>query len=145
MGLFTHLTRSALFLDALQEECLAPLAITFADYSVLRVLEYEGPKAALTPTRLADILVRTTGGMTKTIDRLERRGVVSRGPDPTDRRGVLVRLTPRGRRLCQRASDAYAVGRQRILAGLDDDEIERIDTALRHLVAVFEQDRRDRT
>ena len=32
--------------------------------------------------------------MTNRVDRLERRGLVGRSPDPNDRRGVIVRLTP---------------------------------------------------
>lgn len=34
--------------------------------------------------------------MTNRIDRLAKKGLVERLPDPNDRRGVLVRLTPRG-------------------------------------------------
>ncbi len=140
MALFTHLARTSLFLDALQDESLAPLGISFGDYAVLRVLEHEGPRAAVSPTRLADVVVRTTGGMTKTIDRLERLGFVTRTPDPFDRRGVLVRLTAKGRRVCHKASDAYTVVRRRLLANLDTTEIHTIDAALRRLLDVFETD-----
>lgn len=140
MALFTHLARTSLFLDALQEECLGPLGISFADYGVLRVLELEGPRGALAPSRLAEVLVRTTGGMTKTVDRLERLGLVGRRPDPHDRRGVLVRLTAKGRRLCERASAAYLAARRRVLSRLDQDEITEIDAALRRLLEVFEAD-----
>ena len=140
MALFTHLARAGLFLAALQDVCLAPLGISFGDYAVLRVLEHEGPRGALSPTRLAEVVVRTTGGMTKTVDRLERQGLVRRSPDPGDRRGVLVALTPAGRRLCRTASASYTRGRQRLLGSLDDDEAVAIDAALRRLVAVFESD-----
>lgn len=141
MALFTHLARTSLFLDALQDECLGPLGISFGDYGVLRVLELEGPGGALAPSRLAEVLVRTTGGMTKTVDRLERAGHVARRPDPADRRGVLVRLTPKGRRLCAKASAAYTEARRRVLANLDGAEVGAIDHALRRLLEVFEADR----
>ncbi|MEO5743284.1 MAG: MarR family transcriptional regulator, partial [Terracoccus sp.] len=39
----------------------------------------------------------TSGTMTNRVDRLERRGLVMRRPDPGDRRGVLVRLSAAGR------------------------------------------------
>lgn len=138
--IFTHLARTSLFLDALQDECLGPLGISFADYGVLRVLELEGPRGALAPGRLAETLVRTSGGMTKTVDRLERLGFVRRSPDPRDRRGVLVRLTAKGRRLCAQASERYATARRRVLAQLDDDEIARMDASLVRLLAVLEAD-----
>ena len=84
--LFTRLARASLLLESLQQECLEPLGLTFVEYTVLRVLD----PAPMSPTKLADAVIRTTGGTTKLLDRLERRGLVRRLPDPSDRRGVLV-------------------------------------------------------
>jgi DNA-binding MarR family transcriptional regulator len=140
-GLFTHLARTSLFLDALQEECLAPFGIAFGDYAVLRLLQDPPGGRPLSPSRLADLVVLTTGGMTKVIDRLERLALVRRLPDPNDGRGVLVALTPKGRRTCDKASAAYVAGRERVLARLDQDEIATIDDALARLLAAFEADR----
>ena len=39
----------------------------------------------------------TSGTMTNRVDRLAARGLVERSPDPADRRGVIVRLTPDGK------------------------------------------------
>jgi DNA-binding MarR family transcriptional regulator len=105
--------------------------------SVLRVLN-GGP---LSLSRLAEAAVRTTGGMTKIVDRLERRKLVQRTPDPTDRRGVLVALTDDGREFSAKASDAYGVGRDRILKHLTKEERETIERVLDRLVAAFEKDR----
>lgn len=138
--LFTHLARTALFLDALQHECLEPHGLRFSEYSVLRVLRYAGPSSELTPTRLADLTLITTGGMTKIVDRLERSGLVGRRADPDDRRGVLVSLTDSGRALADAASDDYAAGRQRIVDRLGAEEAAAIDDALGRLLTVFEAD-----
>ena len=140
LALFTTLARTALFLDALQDECLAPFGLSFGDYAVLRLLEDPPEGMALSPTRLAEMVVRTTGGMTKSLDRLERQGLVRRRPDPADGRGVLVGLTPKGRRVAEDASAAYVVGRQRVLDHLDAGEAEEIDLALRRLLVVFEHE-----
>lgn len=140
-GLFTHLARTSLFLDALQEECLAPFGIAFGDFAALRLLQDAPDGRPLSPTRLAELVVLTTGGMTKVIDRLERLGMVRRMRDPNDGRGVLVMLTPKGRRTCDRASAAYVAGRERVLARLEPDEIATIDDALAKLLAAFEADR----
>jgi DNA-binding MarR family transcriptional regulator len=140
LALFTHLARTSLFLDALQEECLEPYGISFGDYSVLRVLRFAGPPHRLSPKNLADAVVRTTGGMTKIIDRLQRAGLVERFPDPDDRRALLVGLTRKGIRVSDKASDAYKAGRERILRQLTREEIDDIDRGLRRLLAVFEQD-----
>jgi DNA-binding MarR family transcriptional regulator len=142
-GLFTHLARTGLFLEALQEECLAPFDIGFGDYAVLRLLQEAPDGQPLSPTRLAELVVRTTGGMTKVIDRLERLGLARRMPAPHDGRGVLVALTVKGRRTCDEASAAYIAGRERVLARLDADEIATIDASLARLLTVFEDDRGD--
>jgi len=46
----------------------------------------------------------SSGGMTNRLDRLEHAGWIARDDDPTDRRGVLVTLTAKGRRLIDAAT-----------------------------------------
>jgi DNA-binding MarR family transcriptional regulator len=48
----------------------------------------------MTAGRLARALGVTSGATTRVIDSLVASGHVARGPDPTDRRRVLVQLTP---------------------------------------------------
>jgi DNA-binding MarR family transcriptional regulator len=138
-ALFTHLARTSLFLEALQDECLSPFGISFGDYAVLRLLQESNE--SMPPSRLAELVLRTTGGMTKIVDRLERLGHVRRTPDPDDGRGVLVSLTPKGRRTCDKSSAAYTAGRTRVLAHLGTDDVVTIDRALARLLDAFEQDR----
>lgn len=139
LELFTHLARTSLLLANLQEACLEPFGLRFGDYTVLRVLQANAP-VRLAPRRLADEVLCTTGGMTKMLDRLERRGLVARRPDPADKRGLLIELTAKGDRVSARASDAYRAERERLLAQLDRREIGVIDQGLRRLLAVFEHD-----
>jgi DNA-binding MarR family transcriptional regulator len=137
--LFWRLARASFLLESLQEECLEPLRLTFVEYTVLRVL-IEEPKS---PSRLAEYVVCTTGGMTKIVDRLQRRGLVHRVPDPDDRRSVLVELTVEGRELGEKASDAYSVGRDRIIERLRAADRRQMESGLDLLIAAFEDDRRD--
>ena len=58
-----------------------------------------GPPHRLSPTRLGRGLMLSSAGVTSRIDRLERRRLVHRLPDPDDRRGVIVELTEEGARL----------------------------------------------
>jgi DNA-binding MarR family transcriptional regulator len=144
LALFTHLARTALFLERLQTECLAPHGLSFTDYAVLRVLQAEPAPHRLSPSRLADAVLCTSGGMTKIVDRLARAGLVVRETDPTDRRGVLVGLTRAGARTGTAASATYAEGRARVLARLGASEAKAIDRNLRRLLETFEADRKDR-
>src|SRR6516165_9076021 len=52
----------------------------------------------------AATLMLTTSGTTKRLDRLEAAGHVTREPDPSDRRGVLIALTAQNRRLIDKAA-----------------------------------------
>jgi DNA-binding MarR family transcriptional regulator len=71
----------------------------------------------------------STGAMTNRLDKLERSGLIRRGPDPNDRRGVLLELTPTGQ---ARMEDYINIGAQRereLLDGLtlsDKQELNRL-------------------
>jgi len=140
MGLFTRLARVGLLVDAFQHRCLDPFGLKFVDFSVLRVLHLAGPPYQMSPTELADVVLRSSGGMTQILDRLEQAGLVERGSDASDRRKVVVRLTDDGVDTARRASAAYARERRRILRALPPDEVEPVDTAVRRLLEVFTDD-----
>jgi len=76
--------------------------------------------------------------MTNRVDRLEARGLVRRLPDPSDRRGVLVRLTTAGLTTVDGALEGL-LGRERaLLAGLEPEQQHRLAGLLRTLVLPFE-------
>lgn len=54
------------------------------------------PDKGENPTSLADKLDLESSSMTGLLDRLEKRGLIVRKPDPHDRRGILIFLTPEG-------------------------------------------------
>ena len=145
VGLFTRLTRVGLLVDAFQHRCLDEFGLLFIDHSVLRVLELIGEPYQMSPSELADILLRSSGGMTQILDRLERAGLVARTPDPADRRKVMVALTPKGLAHRRRRQLVYKRERERLLADLSDDEVERLDAALGRLLDVLSEDARART
>ncbi|OKI02571.1 transcriptional regulator [Streptomyces sp. CB02923] len=60
----------------------------------LRCLELLLPAERATPGELGSRLGLTTGSVTAMIDRLEKRGHLTRTPHPTDRRSTLVQVTP---------------------------------------------------
>ena len=75
----------------------------------------------------------TSSGTTKRLDRLEAAGHITREPDPSDRRGVLITLTPRGRRLVDKASVTHMANEERILSGLTAAERRQLAGLLRKL------------
>jgi DNA-binding MarR family transcriptional regulator len=131
---FSRLARVGLLLDAFQERCFDRFGLRFIDYSVLRVLELEGPPYELSPTRLSELVVRSSGGMTQILDRLERAGLVTRRPDRSDRRKVTARLTAAGLRLVRRANRAWVAQKEELLAGVGPAEFGRLDEAVWELL-----------
>ena len=89
---------------------------------------------------LSEIVLRSSGGMTQILDRLEQLGLVHRVTDRNDRRKVLAELTDEGLDVAQKASAAYARERRRILRHLSAPQAERVDSAVRLLLDVFTDD-----
>jgi DNA-binding MarR family transcriptional regulator len=115
-------------------EAFAPLGITEGEYGILAPLRRAGEPFALTPTELARQRMMTSGGMTAAIDRLERKGLVARSPNPADRRGSLVRLTDEGRRVIDDAMARHVDVEHRLVAALSPADRDHLSTLLRTLL-----------
>jgi DNA-binding MarR family transcriptional regulator len=76
--------------------------------------------------------------MTNRLDRLERAGLVTRMPDPQDRRGILVGLTEQGRTVVEQAIAAGWATQQHLMAALTPTERETIAALLRKLLLALE-------
>lgn len=70
--------------------------IDFAGFDVIMTLRRQGRGRALSPSALAREMMLSTSAMTNRLDRLERRGLIERTPDPDDRRGLKVVLSKKG-------------------------------------------------
>jgi DNA-binding MarR family transcriptional regulator len=94
-GLLGAIVRLNLAVTQVLDGIAGAHGIALADYLVLGVIRgSEGGRSA--PTAICEVLGRTTGGMSLTLDRLTIAGWVRRSPDPADRRRVVVELTPVG-------------------------------------------------
>jgi DNA-binding MarR family transcriptional regulator len=138
--LFTRIARIALLLGDFQHRCFEPYGLRFVDYSVLRVLQLVGEPYQMSPTRLSEVLVRSTGGMTQILDRLERAGLVERAHDRTDRRKVIVGLSAQGLELSARANRDWVAQKAELLSFLPSKDFERLDRAVRDLLKLFTDD-----
>ena len=117
---------------------VAPLGINEGDYGILAPLRRAGPPFALSPTELARHRMITSGGMTPALDRLERKGFVTRRPNPGDRRSSLVVLTDAGLAVVDEAMSVHAAVEQRLVAALDESERASLTDTLRRLLIANE-------
>ncbi|MER8428286.1 MarR family transcriptional regulator [Mesorhizobium sp. M1403] len=120
-------------------ERLAPLFASYGlqsgEFDVLATLRRSGPPYALTPTALYEATMVTSGAMTNRLDRLEKSGLIKRGPHPDDRRGIVVQLTRKGLALIDEAVAAHVANEHEILSGLIRPEQVMLARLLEKLIA----------
>jgi DNA-binding MarR family transcriptional regulator len=107
-------------------------------FDVLSALRRAGEPYELSPGQLVQQTLVTSGTMTNRVDRLERSGFVERRPDPGDRRGVLVRLTPAGRDVVDSAMADLIEQEKSLLSELSAPERTQLATLLRRMLAPLE-------
>ncbi len=105
------------------------------EFDALATLRRSGASEGLTPTALFEAAMMSSGGMTARIDRLERAGLVARGPHPTDRRATLVRLTDKGFDLIETIMPSHEEAARDILAPLSLDEQKTLNALLARLIS----------
>jgi DNA-binding MarR family transcriptional regulator len=104
------------------------------EFDALATLRRSGAPEGLTPTALFEAAMMSSGGMTARIDRLEKAGLVARGPHPTDRRATLVRLTDKGFGLIETIMPEHEEAARDILAPLSLDEQKMLNALLARLI-----------
>ena len=90
----------------------------------------EGAGQPLSPTAIAERLLVTTASVTSLLDTLERRGLVERRPDLSDRRRLLVVITDDGRALVDQFLPEVVALQTAALAGLSERQRTQLCTLL---------------
>ncbi|QND52354.1 MarR family transcriptional regulator [Phyllobacterium sp. 628] len=104
------------------------------EFDVLATLRRSGEPYMLSPTKLYEAVMISSGGMTNRLDRLERAGLIERRPDPSDRRGKLIALTDEGRRLTDETLTRHVANEEKLLAVLTTAEQQMLDGLLKKLI-----------
>jgi DNA-binding MarR family transcriptional regulator len=112
---------------------LADLGLTGSDINALANL---GSGSGHTVSELAVAAGVRPTTMTSVLDRLEHRGLISRGSVPGDRRAVLVELTPSGRRVASVIRRSITSLERRALSGLPADAIAGLRAGLTAMAEV---------
>jgi DNA-binding MarR family transcriptional regulator len=139
LQVLSRVTRLARHLDRARRGAFTSHALESWEFDVLAALRRAGPPYELSPGRLVDQTLVTSGTMTNRVDRLAARGLVQRRPDPEDRRGVLVALTEEGRRTVDSAMAALLARETDLLRPLDGPARDRLVGLLRRLLSQFDQ------
>jgi anionic cell wall polymer biosynthesis LytR-Cps2A-Psr (LCP) family protein len=81
----------------------------------------------------ATTLMLTSSGTTKRLDRLEQAGLITRAPDPDDRRATLITLTEAGHELIDAVTEAHLENERELLRALTPGDRRRLADLLRKL------------
>ena len=138
VGIVNRLGRVRAHLDAGLLELFRRFDLTSADFRVVVALRRAGSPYQLPQARLMTQLALTSGTISVRVDRLARRGIVSRQADPDDKRGQRIRLTADGLRLFDEIAPLHLANEDRLLSSLTPDERATLAQLLRKLLVSFE-------
>ncbi|NUW35412.1 MarR family transcriptional regulator [Nonomuraea sp. SMC257] len=138
LQVLSRVSRLAKHLDRARRAAFAEHGLEPWEFDVLTALRRAGKPYELSPGALLRATLVTSGTMTNRIDRLAQAGLVVRRPDPEDRRGVLVSLTPAGLDRVDAAFAGLLRREHELLAGLGAEDQRALAGLLRTLLAPFD-------
>ena len=93
--IFISLQKTADFLGLEAEQLFKPHGLTGTQYNVLRILRGAEPEG-LACSGIGERMISHDPDMTRLLDRMEKRALISRARQSDDRRVVKTRITPAG-------------------------------------------------
>ncbi len=127
---FYQVLRLHQLVAACLDTSLAPESLTAAQYTMLSLVRRLGPTTSAQLARWLQVSAQSTG---ETMKSLEARGWVERGASETNKRIVLLSLTPAGKRVVQRADQLVTAAEERFFAALSPREREAFDRTIQRL------------
>jgi len=138
LEVLSRVTRLARHLDRARGQAFSRHSLEGWEFDVLAALRRSGAPYRLSPGRLLQQTLVTSGTMTNRIDRLAARGLVERHPSPDDRRSVMVQLTDAGASRVDAALIDLLAHERSILAELTDPDAEALASLLRRVLTPFD-------
>jgi MarR family 2-MHQ and catechol resistance regulon transcriptional repressor len=109
---------------------LAHYKLTVSQFGVLEAIYHLGPLCQL---EIGQKILKTGGNMTMVIDNLEKRGLVARVTDPSDRRYTRVGLTEDGDRLIRKLFPRHAEITAQVFSVLETKELNELGSLMKKL------------
>jgi DNA-binding MarR family transcriptional regulator len=140
MQVLSRVTRLARHLDLARRAAFEAHELETWEFDVLSALRRAGAPYQLSPGRLLRETMVTSGTMTNRVDRLAAKQLVLRMPDPDDKRGVLVSLTPDGLTRVDAALEGLLEQERELLGALTTSQRAALAAMLRMVVAPFDDE-----
>jgi MarR family 2-MHQ and catechol resistance regulon transcriptional repressor len=117
-------------LSQIAERSIQDAGLGLTDFAALEALLHKGP---LTITEIQGKVLLASGSMTAAVDRLEKKGLIKRGPAPSDRRAKVLDLTPEGRRVVEMAFRRHTAELESAMAVLNPSEKRQLYALIKKL------------
>ncbi|QVL31742.1 MarR family transcriptional regulator [Telmatocola sphagniphila] len=119
------------------EAALESHDLSLGQFDILATLRRQGDGGKLTPGQLMESVMLSSGGMTNRLDRLEKAELIQRYADPDDRRGVMVGLTAKGKKLIDAATKTRFEEARKSMPPLTERQTEQLIDLLRKWLLQF--------
>lgn len=113
--------------DRLLDSHLVDEGVTAAQFKVLIIMQW---MSIDTPAEVARHLSLDSGAMTRMLDRLEQKQLISRERSAADRRQVRLQMTPNGQRLAGRLPQIGAQAMNELVGVLEPEELVSLERIL---------------
>ncbi|MBM4170008.1 MAG: MarR family transcriptional regulator [Ignavibacteria bacterium] len=130
LTMWVKLARAATTFGHMTGENIRSFGLTQPQFGALECLGHLGP---MTIGELCRKHLVSGGNMTVVVDNLQKEGYVERIPSPTDRRSVLVQLTPKGRKLFESIFSEHARFITSLAGVLSEPEQKELSRLLKKL------------
>ena len=128
--LWLVLSRCYRALSQIAERSIVETGLGLTDFAALEALLHKGP---LTITEIQGKVLLASGSMTAAVDRLEKKGLITRGSAASDRRAKVLDLTPEGRRVVETAFRRHTAELESVMAVLNVNEKRQLYALLKKL------------
>ncbi|WP_160060729.1 MarR family transcriptional regulator [Psychromonas sp. L1A2] len=118
--------------ERLLNQYLAPLGMSSAQFKVLAAIHYYDMNS---PVEICNYLSINAGSMTRMVERLVKKMLIEKQPNPEDKRSVLLNLTSTGESLLKQCMDTMDNDVGPLLVGdLSVKEVEQLSALLTRLL-----------
>ena len=130
IAVVARLVRMSYYVERRVAENLARYDLTRGEFEVLT----RNPDMVITPKILQTKILITSGGLSNRIRKLEEKGLLERFPDTNDRRGVILKVTEKGRALTLEAVNSHVEVERQLASCLSHGEQQELVRLLKHMI-----------
>ncbi|MBB4934956.1 DNA-binding MarR family transcriptional regulator [Lipingzhangella halophila] len=137
MDIVGPLKRAQALLELALEPYFAGSPVTPSELDIMALIRHADPP--MIARQIAMDMGRSSAAVSKTLDKMQRRGLVTRRANPADRRAAFIELTDEGARIVDTVFPTQIAIEARVFAGLDQSRRARIVAGLTELVETLDE------